>query len=165
MVYISAKSTLATNTLNFGVSVVSPTSVATSITGPISIASTNAYPATAAGTWQVAVNLSSYSGYTIRIDNYGASSADTDYIQFVDFAPLPENFNARQVTIQGTGVPTVVYGTNGTETWQPAAPSGVNGCGSTYPNGSIWHNLAGTHGSTTLTYVCNGGSTTWVGVF
>jgi hypothetical protein len=168
MVYFNMKSGLASNTANVGVGTcVIATGVCSNITGPVAIPVTNAYPATSAAVQGFVVDLSSYAAIpptnSLQLEFYGAASADVIYTQYVDFAPLPENFNVNQLTVNGTGFPTYVNGSYGTETWQNAAPS--TGCGSTYPNGSIWHNSSGTHAGLTLTYICNGPGTAWVGIF
>jgi hypothetical protein len=168
MVYFNMKSCLASNTANVGVGTcVISTGVCSNITGPVAIPVTSSYPATSAAVQGFVVDLSSYAAIpptnVIQLEFYGAASADTIYVQYVDFAPLPENFNVQQLTVNGSGFPIYTNGSYGTETWQNAAPS--TGCGSTYPNGSIWHNSSGTHAGLTLTYVCNGPGTNWVGIF
>lgn len=70
----------------------------------------------------------------------------------------PSIVDATQVNIQGTGNPTLTN-SNGAETWQGSAPS--TGCGTTWPNGTIWHNLAGTAASSNRFYICDSATTTW----
>lgn len=165
LVYFNIKdATASTNTVTVGLSATNvATNTTTQIISPQALAVTNSYPASSATVPSFVADLSSFAGQILSIQFYGASSADVLYVQYIDFAPLPDNFNAQQLTIQGSGNPTYTNGSNGTEVWANAAPS--TGCGSTYPNASIWHNSAGSHGASTLTYVCNAATTSWVGVF
>lgn len=159
MVYWSSKSGLSTNTTGWGISVGCSPGVITYVAGPFTEAVTNAYPATSVGVAQHVVDLSPYAGCGLVLDQYGANSADTIYTQFVAVAPIPDNLNVQQLSIQGTGQPLLNFGTNGAETWQLIAPT--TGCGSTYPNGSIWHNLAGTAAGVNRFYICDAATTTW----
>lgn len=170
LVFISAKSlNQSSNPIAFGIGhIVLATGVRTGITGPINTTLTNAYPTTNAGTWQTVVDLSAYGANPatdgIAIEVYAAtgSLADNVAVQYVSFTPLPDNLSTQQLTIQGSGTPTATT-PNGSESWGTAAPGAT--CGTTFSNGSIWHNSAGNHGALTLTYVCNAATTAWVGVF
>ena len=74
--------------------------------------------------------------------------------------PPVSNASNPHISVAGTGNPTVTMGTveilNG---------AGVpTGCGTTYGNGSIYSNTSGTHGTTSLLYVCDAATTTWVAI-
>lgn len=159
--YASFKSGLSSNTFSFGVAVLCPSQ--TILLSPQAVFPVNTWPATLNATFQATVDFTNYSGCLLQLLYTNASNTDTIYTQFVDFTPIPANFQAQQLSLNGTGQPTIQLGSNGGETWQTAAPT--TGCGSTYTNGFIWHNTAGNHGATSLTYVCNAASTSWIGVF
>lgn len=160
MVYASFKSGLASNSFYFGIGGINGScSTGTTIVAPAPVSVTNNWPTTAAGVYSTFIDLTSYGGCNLRLLYNGATSADTIYNQFIDFAPLPENFNAQQVTIQGTGNPTITN-SNGAETWQTTTPVGST-CGTTWANGTIWHNLNGTAAGVNRFYICDSATTTW----
>ncbi|HET6219820.1 MAG TPA: hypothetical protein VFE27_22530 [Acidobacteriaceae bacterium] len=84
-------------------------------------------------------------------DFYGAASGGT---------PPASNGSNPHISVTGSGNPTVTMGTveilNGA-----GAPTG---CGTTYGNGSIYSNTSGAHGTTSLLYVCDAATTTWVAI-
>jgi hypothetical protein len=165
IVYASFKDgTAATNTFHFsiaslanGLTGCSTNLVVTNFTVPI----TNQWPASNAATNLGIVDLSSptYTGCYLQLNYNGATTADVIYNQFVNFVPLPELTETAAVSIQGVGAPTINLGSAGQETWQTAAPT--TGCGTTYPNGTIWHNSAGTAAGVNRYYICDAATTTW----
>jgi hypothetical protein len=75
-------------------------------------------------------------------------------------SPPVSNASNPHISVAGTGNPMVTMGTveilNG---------AGVpTGCGTTYGNGSIYSNTSGAHGTTSLLYVCDAATTTWMAI-
>jgi hypothetical protein len=156
-VYASFKGTLSTNTFHFGIGALCPslTNLA-SFTVPI----TNAWPASNAATNLGVVDFTGLSTTCqLQLQWLGASTADTVYNQFVNLVPLPELTVTSAISIEGTGAPTINLGSSGYETWQTIAPT--TGCGTTYPNGTIWHNSTGTAAGVNRYYICDSATTTW----
>lgn len=130
----------------------------TNISGPYSIGTTNTWPV-GTNVFSKVVDLTSFSGCDLQLAYESNGTADTIYNAFIDWAPLPENFNVQQVTIQGTGAPTITN-SNGAETWQTITPTNST-CGTTWANGTIWHNLNGTAAGVNRFYICDSATTTW----
>jgi len=87
-------------------------------------------------------------------DFYGSSSGGT---------PPASNASNPHISVAGSGNPTITLGTSGPQVLAaPGAPP--SGCGSTYPNGSLYINTAGATGSTNLLYICNSATTAWVDI-
>jgi hypothetical protein len=72
--------------------------------------------------------------------------------------PPVSNTSNPAINVQGSGTPTITMGTveilNGA-----GAPTG---CGTTYGNGSIYSRTDGTHSGTSLLYVCDATTSTWI---
>ena len=77
--------------------------------------------------------------------------------------PPASNTSSPHISLAGTGNPTITLGTAGP---QVIAASGVppSGCGSTYPNGSLYINTAGSTAAADLLYLCNAQTSAWVDV-
>jgi len=87
-------------------------------------------------------------------DFNGAASAGT---------PPASNTSSPHISVAGTGSPTITLGAAGP---QLLAGSGgpPSGCGSNYPNGSMYINTTGSTGATDLLYICNSATSAWVDI-
>lgn len=152
----SFRSNLATNSFNFSIATLCPSQ--TFVYGPTSVSTVN----TGYTTISALVDFSSYTSTnpycTLQLVFGAPTSADTISWQYTDFAPLSASFNTQQLNIIGSGSPTITN-TNGAETWQTASPT--TGCGSTWPNGTVWHNVNGTAAAANRFWVCDSATTTW----
>jgi hypothetical protein len=107
------------------------------------------------------VDFTGTTGCALQMEINGTSTASTAIeIGYISFVPLPQNLQAQQVTVTGTGsISSVCNSTAAGATCQLIGSGVPTGCGTTYGAGSTYSNSSGTSG--TLYYVCDAATSTW----